>query len=171
MPGTTRSNRQEPSNAAMPQVDPEADAMTIHQLSERSGVPKRRIRHYIAEGLLPGAVGSGRAAHYRGEHLARLHQIEALREVNLGLDEIRRRLGVPAQPSESVAVGRADLWRRWELAPGIELQVRADLAPDIAALARVLVGVAHQLLGQGAGADEAADGSASHRSEREEKRG
>lgn len=171
MPGTTRSNRQEPSNAEIPQVDPAADAMTIHQLSERSGVPKRRIRHYIAEGLLPGAVGSGRAAHYRGEHLARLHQIEALREVNLGLGEIRRRLGVPSQPSEAVAGLRADLWRRWELAPGIELQVRADLAPDVAALARVLVGVAHQLLGQGVGADDEAEGTTSPSSERRENRG
>lgn len=124
---------------------PQADAMTVHQLAERSGVPARRIRHYVAEGVLPRPIGRGRAAHYRQSHLVRLQQIQALRDHNLGLDEIRRRLGEPSSPSTTGSV-RSDTWRRWEIAPGIELQVRDDLGPEDATLARLLVGVARQLL-------------------------
>src|SRR5690242_9033043 len=95
-----------------------ADVMTIHQLEVASGVPARRIRHFITEGLLPPPHGRGRAAHYSTRHLERLRQIQALRDVNLGLDEIRRRLGEPGDVA--IAVGAAgEMWRRWEIAPGI----------------------------------------------------
>ncbi|MBX6342145.1 MAG: MerR family transcriptional regulator [Thermomicrobiaceae bacterium] len=121
------------------------DAMTIHQLAERAGVPRRRIRHYIAEGLLPPPSGRGRAAHYREEHLRRLRQIEALRAVNLGLEEIRRRLGEPSR-SAPAETPPAALWRHWEIAPGIELHARTDLDPEVARVARTLARVARQLL-------------------------
>lgn len=136
--------------------DPVPEAMTIHQLAERSGVPARRIRYYIAEDLLPGPIGRGRAAHYRRAHLDRLRQIQALREANLGLDEIRRRLGDPVAPAGDGTPPA--LWRRWLVAPGVELHVRDDVAPEAARVARALVGVARQLLGDDAtGADDRDD--------------
>lgn len=122
------------------------DAMTIHQLAERSGVPPRRIRYYIAQGLLPKPRGRGRAAHYGRVHLDRLLQIQAMREANLGLDEIRRRLGDPVGLAADGAGSPPALWRRWEIAPGVELHVRSDAGPEAATMARVLVGVARQLL-------------------------
>lgn len=123
------------------------DAMTIHQLAQRSGVPARRIRHYVAERLLPPPVGRGRAAHYGKTHLALLAQIQALREVNLSLDEIRQRLGA-APTLEVPGSAPATTWRRWEIAPGIELHARADLEREAASMVRVLAGVAREMLAE-----------------------
>jgi DNA-binding transcriptional MerR regulator len=121
-----------------------SEFMTIHQLSESTGVPPRRIRHFVAEGLLPPPEGRGRAAHYTRGHADRLRQIQALRDVNLGLDDIRQRL---VHPTVNVSEeGSPEVWRRWVIAPGIELQARTDLEPDVAAVARVLVRVARQLI-------------------------
>lgn len=121
------------------------EAMTIHQLAELSGVPERRIRHFIAERILPPPYGRGRAAHYRPEHLDALRRVQALRDGNLSLEEIRDRL-VPPPPIAQHEAGAGVAWRRWEIAPGIELQAREDLPPDEARLARLLLGVARQLL-------------------------
>ena len=121
------------------------EAMTIHQLAERSGVPERRIRHFIAQRILPGPSGRGRAAHYGPEHLTALARIQALRDMNLSLEEIRDRVAGGTEES-GAEPGAGVAWRRWEIIPGIELQVRDDLTPEDARLARVLVGVARQLL-------------------------
>lgn len=111
-----------PSNAETPEV------MTMRDLSTLSGVPVRRIRFYIAEGLLAPPVGQGRAAHYLASHLARLRKIQGLRQANIGLDEIGRQLGKPGMPMASYT------WRRWEILPGIEIHVREDLAPGASVL-------------------------------------
>ena len=129
------------------------DVLTIHQLEGASGIPARRIRHFIAEGLLPPPLGKGRAAHYSRRHLELLRQIQALRDVNLSLEEIRRRLGrdEPGEPGPGVL---SETWRRWEIAPGIELHARADLDPQVASMARVLANVARQLMTRDAGQAE-----------------
>lgn len=126
---------------------PAPDAMTIHQLAERSGVPPRRIRFYVASDLLPGPIGRGRAAYYRQAHLTRLQQIQALRAVNLSLEEIRERLGDP-EPAFAEETAPESTWRRWEIAPGVELHARANLDPEIATIARILAGVARGLLAE-----------------------
>ncbi len=119
-------------------------AMTIHQLSEHSGVPVRRIRHFVAEGLLAAPHGRGRAAHYDRLHLDRVRQIQALRDANVGLDQIRRRLGEPRPGAENL--GREfETWQRWEITPGVELHVRANLEPEAINLARVLLNTGRQL--------------------------
>lgn len=127
-------------------MDPSSslDIMTIHQLADATGVPPRRIRHFVAEGLLSPPHGRGRAAHYGREHVERLRQIQALRDANLGLEEIRERLGDP----NAVALegGLPETWQRWVIVPGIELQARTDLDAERATLARMLVRVARQLI-------------------------
>lgn len=127
------------------------DAMTISQLARRSGVPARRIRYYVSERLLPPPIGRGRAAYYTERHLSRLQQIAAMREVNLSLDEIRRRLGTADQsPVESEhPVPAAQAWRRWEIVPGVEMHVREDLDPGTLSTVRVLVGAARHVLNDG----------------------
>jgi DNA-binding transcriptional MerR regulator len=130
----------------MPTVDEDQgtpDAMTIHQLSMLSGVPARRIRYYIKEGLIAPPLGQGRAAHYESSHLTRLREVRRLRDLNIGLDEIRRRLGDPTEPRQPTQP-ESYTWQRWEIRPGIELHVRADLAPDVADLARFVVNAARQ---------------------------
>lgn len=119
-------------------------AMTINQLAEISGVPVRRIRHFVAEGLLAPPHGRGRAAHYDRFHLDRLRQIQALRDANVGLEQIRRRLGEPR--SGTTDVDRDfETWQRWEIIPGLELHMRANLEPEAVSLARVLANTARQL--------------------------
>lgn len=123
------------------------DAMTIHDLAARSGVPARRIRYYVAEGLLAPPIGQGRAAHYGRSHLSRLRKIRELRETNLGLDEIKQRLGAPerSDPRRSPA---SQPWHRWEILPGIELHTRGDLEPEIADLARLFISLAREALAE-----------------------
>ena len=129
----------------MNQQDPTApSAMTIHQLSSISGVPVRRIRHFVAEGLLPAPFGKGRAAHYDRTHLDRLRRIQALRDANVGIDQIKRRLGEPRAGAPAMN-GEFETWHKWEIIPGLELHLRANLEPDAVALARVLANTARQL--------------------------
>lgn len=125
-------------------LDP-PDAMTIRDLATRSGVPARRIRYYVAEGLLAPPTGQGRAAHYGLSHLSRLRKIRDLRETNLGLDEIKQRLGEPDKlNARQSPVSQA--WSRWEILPGVELHTRGDLEPEVADLARLFVSLAREAL-------------------------
>jgi DNA-binding transcriptional MerR regulator len=123
--------------------------MSIHQLEEASGVPARRIRHFIAEGLLPPPQGKGRAAHYGRRHLELLREIQSLRDVNLGLEEIRRRIGGNGVTVD-VGPGLAtETWRRWEIAPGIELHARADLDPELAGKAQMIANIGRHVVSSG----------------------
>ncbi|MBI4493159.1 MAG: MerR family transcriptional regulator [Chloroflexi bacterium] len=171
----------------------EASGLTIEALAEQVEVPVRTIRFYIAEGLLPGPEGRGKAACYGEEHLLLLRLVRRLAEQRVPLAEQRERLArlslkdlrallaeeerraaewrrareapsareyesmllararagrgglaesqadyaVPP-PAQQAAPGRqpgaarpagplAEEWQRWELAPGVELHVRADV--------------------------------------------
>ncbi|GBD19118.1 hypothetical protein HRbin27_01621 [bacterium HR27] len=121
-------------------LDTHGETLSIHELAERSGVPPRRIRYYVAQGLLPPPRGRGPSARYGSVHLERLRLIKELRERRLGLDEIRERLAqAPPEASDGCS-----LWLQWELAPGVLLWVRAD-APERERVA-VLVDVGRKLL-------------------------
>jgi DNA-binding transcriptional MerR regulator len=127
------------------------DAMSASQLAKRTGVPVRRIRFYVAEGLLPPPHGRGRAAHYTTTHLERLQQIIALRESNLGLDEIKERLGdLETSPTaQNMTEAPGSTWQRWEVMPGVEIHARNDLDEQTLATVRVMVGVVQQVVAQG----------------------
>lgn len=156
----------------------------MEALAEQAGAPVRTIRFYIAEGLLPGPGGRGKATLYGEEHALRLRLIRQLVAQRVPLAEIREQVSrlsleevrallvergraeqllraaravsprdyvatllstaqaarhqAPAEPAraQSALAPEAALprlahpgtWRRWELAPGVELHVRADLA-------------------------------------------
>ncbi|MEX2426461.1 MAG: helix-turn-helix domain-containing protein [Thermomicrobiaceae bacterium] len=131
--------------------NPSPDAMTVAQLAERTGVPSRRIRFYVAQELLPPPVGRGRASYYTRHHLDRLQQILALREVNLGLDEIRERLGDVERVTPSPDAGNpvAHSWQRWEIIPGVEMHARDDLDERKLSTIRVMVGAVRHVLENG----------------------
>jgi DNA-binding transcriptional MerR regulator len=65
--------------------------LRMRDLTEHAGLSRQAIHFYIAEGLLPPPVRSGRnAAEYSPEHLERLHWIQQLqREHFLSLDAIK----------------------------------------------------------------------------------
>ncbi|MCX7622238.1 MAG: helix-turn-helix domain-containing protein [Thermomicrobium sp.] len=121
--------------------------MTIHELAERAGVPPRRIRYYVARGLLPPPEGRGPTARYGPEHLRRLQLIRELRERRLGLDDIRERL----QQHRGDAERECTLWYQWEIVPGVLLWTRADLPERDRGQVAVLVDVGRRLFRQNEG--------------------
>lgn len=65
---------------------------SLAELSSLSGIPSRRIRSYIQQGLVPKPVGNGRRSRYGEAHRATLQVVEQLRQAHLPLDVIREYL-------------------------------------------------------------------------------
>jgi DNA-binding transcriptional MerR regulator len=64
--------------------------LTIGQLASRSGVPVRTIRFWSDEGVLPETDRStGNYRRYDARAVARLDLVRTLRELGLGLDDVR----------------------------------------------------------------------------------
>jgi DNA-binding transcriptional MerR regulator len=61
---------------------------TLEELAELVDIPVRTIRYYIAEGLLPGPEGRGKATTYGAEHLLRLRLIRLLSARHMPLAEM-----------------------------------------------------------------------------------
>lgn len=72
--------------------------LSIGRLAERSGVPVRTIRFWSDEGLIPSERTDSGHRVYDAAAVARLDLVRTLRELGLGLDEVRavlsRRRGV-----------------------------------------------------------------------------
>ncbi|MDP9843856.1 MerR family transcriptional regulator [Streptosporangium lutulentum] len=65
-------------------------AWSITQVARMSGVTSRTLRHYDEIGLLPPArVGANGYRYYEEDQLLRLQQVLVLRELGLGLTEIK----------------------------------------------------------------------------------
>jgi DNA-binding transcriptional MerR regulator len=97
---------------------------SLAELEEASGVSERTIRQFITDGLVPPALGRGRARYFTPDHLQRLELVAQMRADRLSVDEIRARLfgaGTPASAGEA--------WRRLILHPDLELHIR-DGAPE-----------------------------------------
>jgi DNA-binding transcriptional MerR regulator len=68
----------------------ETPLLTIGQLARRSGVPVRTIRFWSDEGVLPETDRSaGGYRRYDARAVARLDLVRTLRELGLGLDDVR----------------------------------------------------------------------------------
>jgi DNA-binding transcriptional MerR regulator len=68
----------------------DATLLTIGQLARRSGVPVRTIRFWSDEGVLPETDrSSGNYRRYDARAVARLDLVRTLRELGLGLDDVR----------------------------------------------------------------------------------
>jgi DNA-binding transcriptional MerR regulator len=176
---------------------------TLAELSELTGIPRRTIRFYTTEGLLPRPLTRGRYASYTQAHLDRLLLIDTLKRSYLPLAAIKEQLGALsdeqvsglATPSEASAViqqaGRhstalgtperlrvgtsvyahaqsvraavappvprvsrmestptpeteSEGWRRFPVAPGIEIHARAGLPPEMERSLEMLVTAARQ---------------------------
>jgi DNA-binding transcriptional MerR regulator len=97
----------------------------VGDLADLGGVSRRTVRYYVQEGLLPAPLGIGRGNHYGPEHLEQLLRVKAMQEAGGSLDEIRaslRRRPADRTAAENLELPRS-LWRRIELAPGVELHV------------------------------------------------
>jgi DNA-binding transcriptional MerR regulator len=107
--------------------------MNLAALAERSRVPGRTIRLYIAEGLLPGPLRAGRNAAYDARHLAALERIKALQRRGLTLSQVRHALADADSPPE---LPEPEAWRHYVLAPDVEVRVKAGGSPWRAKLIR-----------------------------------
>lgn len=100
---------------------------SLDDLAELAGVSRRTIRYYIQERLLPAPLGVGRGSHYDQAHLDALLRVKSLQEAGLTLEGIQHALSGsrPEAPPVNTAPARS-VWRRFALAPGVELHVRGD---------------------------------------------
>lgn len=73
------------------------ETTTIGYVARFAGITVRTLHHYDSIGLLPPSERSGNGYRgYTGADISRLQQILAYRELDFGLDEIRRLLDEPA---------------------------------------------------------------------------
>jgi DNA-binding transcriptional MerR regulator len=97
---------------------------SLNDLAEKSGIPQRTIRFYIARGLLAGPGEVGRYAVYTQEHLDRLLDIKAKKQSGLLLYEIAvHEKGVPEFVSEPTS------WMEFNISNDVKISVRSDIAP------------------------------------------
>ena len=120
----------------------------IAELAERGGVTRRTVRYYVQRGLLPTPLGTGRGPHYTPAHLERLIHIRTLQETGVPLAEIVARLDGVLQTPASLPEAPLEhsTWRRFVLADGVELHVRAGAANlQPSQLARLVEATRHTL--------------------------
>lgn len=99
---------------------------SLADLAEKTGLPGRTIRYYIARGLLPGPLKAGRDAIYGGLHLERLQGISRLQAQGLTLLEIARHLG--GEPKGAKLPAPAPCWQ-YQVAEDVVVTVRGDVGP------------------------------------------
>jgi DNA-binding transcriptional MerR regulator len=98
---------------------------SLADLAERSGVPERTIRFYIARGVLDGPVRSGRDAAYTDEHLAQLRSIRERQRAGLTLAQIERELPGPA----TAKLPEPEALWVYPVAPDVKVQIHNGVSP------------------------------------------
>jgi DNA-binding transcriptional MerR regulator len=102
---------------------------TIDELSELTGFTRRTVRYYIQEGLLEPPAGRGRGGGYYESHLERLKLIKSLTEKGMGLATVMEYLA--AGDIEVPELSR-EVWAKYEIVPGLEIDVRRDIEENVA---------------------------------------
>jgi DNA-binding transcriptional MerR regulator len=86
-------------------MDDDGPLLTIGELARRAGLPVRTIRFWSDTGVLPPAARTvSRRRLYDAACLARLELVVTLRELGLGLAEVRQVLDARASVAEVAAV-------------------------------------------------------------------
>ena len=99
------------------------ESLTLSELADETGLTARTIRYYIARGLLDGPYVAGRGATYNRRHLDRLLEIQRLQSEGRMLAEIA------TVDVDSVELQAPLAVQQYEIAEGVVVNVRADLAP------------------------------------------
>ena len=102
----------------------DSKSYTIEELAEMTGLNRRTIRFYVQEGLLEPPAGRGRGGFYYDSHLERLRQIKHLQEKGLSLAAIK---GLPEHTAELPEAEQRDVWIRYRVVPGFEINVTREL--------------------------------------------
>ncbi len=104
----------------------QTQAWSLAELSERSGVPPRTIRYYIARGLMDGPAVAGRGAEYTEKHLGRLRTVQQLQARGMMLADIARIL---AGGEEAAVLPEPETWHQYVLASDVCVWVQDRCAP------------------------------------------
>ncbi len=102
------------------------DKFSLAELAERAEVPPRTIRFYIAQGLVPGPLRSGRGAVYSSAHLRVLERIKRLQAKGMTLAEVAFALSPDARRRE---LPEPVAWLQYELSDDVVARVRSGIAP------------------------------------------
>jgi len=99
-------------HGSMPEPDPARRSLTVakpegslslSQLSEKTGVPARTLRYYIATGVLSAPIGAGRASHYTNAHVEQIRDARTKQASGWTLDSIAKlRAATEASASDPV---------------------------------------------------------------------
>jgi len=105
---------------------------TIAELAEAAGLSARTVRYYMAEGLLPSPIGSGKKAHYDDSHLTALEQIKDLKKLGYSLDQIRQ---MTSDARETTTVSGAqwypdEMWEAYRIHPDVMVSLRVPMSHD-----------------------------------------
>jgi DNA-binding transcriptional MerR regulator len=108
--------------------------MALQELEERSGIPARTIRYYIARQILDPPVVAGRNAGYSETHLQRLLDIKKYQQEGLTLDQIKDGMKPPdsnIMPSinflQVIPGSERYCWTEGQVHPQIKVLIRNDL--------------------------------------------
>jgi DNA-binding transcriptional MerR regulator len=124
------------------------DAFKLEELARAADVAPRTIRYYVQRGLLPAPEFRGKDTTYGAEHLRRLRAIKRMQEARVPLEEIAARLGAgredaPPPAAREVAAPsvpiQGERWARLPIAPGLDLHLADDAAPEVRRLAREIL--------------------------------
>jgi len=99
------------------------ESWTLSELAEETGLTARTIRYYIARGLVDGPEVAGRGAVYGRRHVYRLVEIQRLQSEGRMLAEIA------AVDVDTTEMLQAVVMQQYEIAEGVVVNVRGDLAP------------------------------------------
>lgn len=101
---------------------------SLEQLAAAADVPLRTARFYIQKGLLARPHGSTRAAWYDHAHLATLVRIRQWSAAGFSLERIAALLQTDGAEPATMPGGHVDVRTHLQLAEGLELVIRPDLA-------------------------------------------
>jgi DNA-binding transcriptional MerR regulator len=103
-----------------------ASELSLREMAARTELPPRTIRLYIAMGLLPGPLRTGRNAAYGPEHLRRLREIRRLQQTGLTLRQIAGRAQTPGAPAR---LPEPALWQSYVVSADVLVLVRGESSP------------------------------------------
>jgi DNA-binding transcriptional MerR regulator len=107
---------------------------SISEVVEQTGITRRTLRYYIAQGVLMPPTGQGRSAFYTDEHLERVRKVREMQEQGLTLAQIRWQLDPEAgelrgRPGET-NVPPGPGWVHLPTSGELLILMRADLPKD-----------------------------------------
>jgi DNA-binding transcriptional MerR regulator len=102
--------------------------LSLNDLSHVVGLPARRIRLWIARGLVDPPIGRTRSARYTHRHVQQLQAVKDWREAGYSLERIHQLRQNARSTHDPIAPGTTEAWQRQVIDDGIELHIRGT--PD-----------------------------------------